>query len=249
MLRNLIIVSSSGIVLYSKDFTSVLSQPRLLGGLITAMLKASVIRTGFPVSLIELKSIAVAVQSDTKCKVSCSLFYDKSDGPAFGRLLALEILSAFVQQYSSQLVQISANLKDFSGFNNKIGDAIRSSIRPALDMLTSVHGIQTALIISGDTLLYSTHEVDKVGVVANLDALFGIASDIMSAQHDLPVHMSFHNQNSRIVLLSVDRSILVVSCKAAIDARKLDYEINKTALLLQKLLVLNSNLQDSWSFL
>lgn len=79
MLRNLLIVSSSGIVLFAKDFTSALSQPRLLGGLITAMLKASVIRTGYPVSLIEFDNVAVAIQSDSKCKVSCSLFYDKED--------------------------------------------------------------------------------------------------------------------------------------------------------------------------
>lgn len=75
-------------------------------------------------------------------------------------------------------MQISANLKDFSGFNHKISDAIRSAIRPALDALTGVRGVQTALLVSGDTMLCATQDVDKVGVVANLEALFGIASDI-----------------------------------------------------------------------
>lgn len=87
-----------------------------------------------------------------------------AQGPIFGRLLALEILNSFVQQYSSQLVQISANLKDFSGFNHKISDSIRNSIRPALDMLASVNGVQLALIVSGDNILFSTHKIDKVGV-------------------------------------------------------------------------------------
>jgi hypothetical protein len=80
------------------------------------MLKASVLRTGLPVSLIEMSNVAVAIVSDPKYKVSCSLFYDREDvrpmvcssaalliswlassqGSLFGRLLASEILRAFV---------------------------------------------------------------------------------------------------------------------------------------------------------
>jgi len=178
MLRNLLIVSSSGIVLFQKDFGTALSQPRLLGGLITAMLKASVIRTGLPVSLIEMSGIAVSIATDTKYKVSCSLFYEKTDGAEFGRLLASEILRAFVEEYAAQLAQISANLKDFSGFNQRISEAIRHAIRPALSLLVSKRGINMALVVSGDAILHATQEVDRVGVVANLESLYGVSQDI-----------------------------------------------------------------------
>jgi len=51
----------------------------------------------------------------------------------------------------------------------------------------------------------------------------------------------------RIVVKQIERSVLIVSCKASADAIKCDTEINHTAQLLQKVLVLDSNLQDWWS--
>lgn len=54
MLRDIIIISSSGIVLFSKDFVNVVSQPRLTGPLIKAIMELSTSTIGQPVSYMAL---------------------------------------------------------------------------------------------------------------------------------------------------------------------------------------------------
>ena len=54
MLRNVIIITTSGLVLFSKEFVDSLSQPRLLGSLMTALIEFSNKVTGMPVGYIEL---------------------------------------------------------------------------------------------------------------------------------------------------------------------------------------------------
>ena len=54
MLRNVLIFSSSGLILFSKEFVDSVSQPRLIGSLITALIEFSTTVTGMPVSYIEL---------------------------------------------------------------------------------------------------------------------------------------------------------------------------------------------------
>lgn len=48
------------------------------------------------------------------------------------------------------------------------------------------------------------------------------------------MYMSLHSQSVRIVVLPIGRATLVVACKPAVDARKTDAEINRSALLVQK---------------
>ncbi len=95
MLRNVLLISSSGIVLFSKEFIKAVSQPGLIGGLVMAMLDFSSQRVGVPVSYIALSTVGVSVQTHVHARVTCALFHDLSDGQDFGKLIATEILSAF----------------------------------------------------------------------------------------------------------------------------------------------------------
>ena len=60
MIKNLLFVSTSGIVLFSKVFTTNVAKDAFLGGVLTAILKMSVHKTGSPVSYIELNKGAIA---------------------------------------------------------------------------------------------------------------------------------------------------------------------------------------------
>ena len=63
MLHDLLIVSGSGLVLFSKSFDSVVKQPRLTGSLVTAILEFCAATTGVPVSYIQLTSREYGVYS------------------------------------------------------------------------------------------------------------------------------------------------------------------------------------------
>jgi len=55
MIHHFLITSSSGLVLYSREFTSSLAQPRLVGSLLTALVEFSKKNVSLPVSYIELE--------------------------------------------------------------------------------------------------------------------------------------------------------------------------------------------------
>ena len=70
MLRNvLLIATTSGLTLFSKEFLNAISQPRMIGGLLTAMMESSVRTTGLPVTYIELSNVAVTIMKDEVVKV------------------------------------------------------------------------------------------------------------------------------------------------------------------------------------
>ena len=63
MLRNVLIISDGGLVLFSKEFFNTVSQPRLVGSLLTAILEFSTNNVGAPVSYLEFSTIAVSICS------------------------------------------------------------------------------------------------------------------------------------------------------------------------------------------
>jgi len=248
MLRNLLLISTSGIVLYSKEFVRAVAKPRLIGGLVTAMLDFAEQRTGLPVSYIELSTVGVSMVTNKNARVTCALFYDIEDGQEFGQLLAQEILHAFVQTYSSPNEEkISATgADDFSGFNMKISETIRNSIKPVLDNLAQQRGIQLALLISGDSIAHSTHDVDKIGILANIQALLSVGSDIMTAKNDAPQRIILKDDRSTVVLIRIESTSLVVVVKNSIKHELYDADIDAASKLLQKVLLMSSNLNEAW---
>ena len=121
MLRNvLIIATTSGLPLFSKEFLNAVAQPRLIGSLLTAMMEWAVRTTGMPVTYIELSNVAVTIVKDETAGICCALFHDRSDGPSFGKLVASQILYAFLEEYSGEVMGLGPNLKDFHGFHAKV---------------------------------------------------------------------------------------------------------------------------------
>lgn len=94
------------------------AQPRLVGSLIRTMIEFSTKSAGMPVTHIELShgactcrapfvanlavpsletlSVGVSIVTDESSNVVCALFYDRADGAEFGRLMASDILRAFL---------------------------------------------------------------------------------------------------------------------------------------------------------
>ena len=115
MLKNILVVSSSGLVLFSKEYETSVSQPRLIGSLLTAIAEFSKNVAGMPVSYIQLKGVAVTIVATFD--ISCAIFHSADDGPEFGKLIATQILSTFFSTYSKDLKNnIGTNLKDFEDF-------------------------------------------------------------------------------------------------------------------------------------
>ena len=138
-------------------------------------------------------------------KVFCALFHDKEDSSDFGKLLASQILAgravsnsyqsltvsftAFVEEYSGDLNSMGHNLKDFHDFHFKISEVIRHSVRPILAKLQQHRGIQLALLVNDDSTTHATAEVDQLAVLANLQALLSVTTDMMASVEDAPVHI------------------------------------------------------------
>ncbi len=84
--------------------------------------------------------VGVTIVVHEVAKVFCALLHDREDGPAFGRLVANEIISSFVEVYGGDLTGSNSsggrNLKDFRAFHPRIIDVMRHSFRPVLNRRT-----------------------------------------------------------------------------------------------------------------
>jgi len=207
------------------------------------MMEFSTQRTGLPVSYIQLSTVGVALVSHQRAKVTCALFHDVKDGgPEFGKLIASEILNAFITTYAHQLpLESKINLEEsFRDFNLKIAEVIRHSVRPVLDRLRQKRGILKCLLTVGDSLQYSTDEVSKLGVLANHQALVAFSQEIMNVCVDEPTDITLKSAETTLTLLRFERASLVVLHQNGVNVGE---DIASAADLLKKVLVMASNLQ------
>ena len=110
MLRNvLLIATTSGLPLFSQEFLNSVAQPRLVGSLLTIMMELAIRTTSLPATYIELANVAVTIVRDETVQVCCALFHDRSDGPTFGKLVATQILFAFLEEYSGDFGSLVGN--------------------------------------------------------------------------------------------------------------------------------------------
>ena len=116
MLRNvLLIATKSGLPLFSQAFLNSVAQPRLVGSLLTIMMELSIRTTKNSVAYIELANLAVTILKDETVQVCCALFHDRSDGPALGKLVARQILFAFLEEYSGDFASLACSVSDGGG--------------------------------------------------------------------------------------------------------------------------------------
>lgn len=279
MLHSILLISTSGIVLFHKEFVNglpkvqahdsreraseahseakhsstrshrlslalchrcVRCQSKQIGGVITAMLKFSMQKTGLPVSYIQLANVGVSIASSADARCTCAVFHDPDDGSDFGKLLSRELLYSFTQTYSIELMSGARgpsgsgagasssssgaqgggvyDMDHFAEFQSKIALIIRNAVKPLLDQckgkrevkrakppssdprsavlmqlslcrcvfsVQEQRGIALVLLSSSSSesdpqsaLQHSTQEVDKLAVLANHQALMGVATDI-----------------------------------------------------------------------
>ena len=124
--------------------------------------------------------MSVTIVCDDAAKTFCALFHDKEDGPAFGRLICSELLSAFTQEYSSSdFGHFGTNLKDFHGFHDKISEVIRNSVKPVLTRLQDHRGIKRVLLVTDDGAVISPNtDIDQLSLLANIQTLTILGSQI-----------------------------------------------------------------------
>jgi hypothetical protein len=194
MIRNVILMATSGLVLFSKEFANGVAQPRLLGSLLTAILEFSLQTTGMAVSCIQLAGVSVTIVTNDAAKVFCALFHDKEDVGPFGRLICCEILDAFTKEYSTDLG--SRNLKDFLGFHSKILHVIRHSVIPVLTRIQSHVGIKKVLLVYEDGSTISpnpTIDTNESAVSLHLQGLLRAASDMSESNAYCILYMRVPN--------------------------------------------------------
>jgi len=237
MLQSLLIMSSSGLLLFHKVFGRAQEmKTAFLGGVVTAILKMSAHKTGLTASYIELTKVGVAMASNSKASVA--LFVDIEDGMEFAKLLAREILDAFTTMYMTELDEKLNTPDTFGAFNGKVVEVIANAVRPVLDNLQDQRGIKLALLISGDTMRHFTQEVDKLSVLANHQALLNAVTDLLNANGDTPMSITLKAKTTSLVLHRIERTSLVVVYKNAVDESICLEAINKTVKMLRKLLAI-----------
>ena len=251
MIRTLIIISASGLVLFQKSFVNAVSQPRLIGSLLTAMIEFSSKVAGMPLAYIELLGCGVSVVTNDVAKVNCALFYDLDDGPEFGKLIATEILLAFSDTYSASLDGLARDLNQFQEFQYTISSVIRNSVRPVLDKLQNERGIQAAVLVT-DQATYTKKEIDQIGVQANLGALVGAATDVLTAGdlEDAPtqIYIDAGGAKTRLVvwkLQGVGATLVVRVSKAAKMQDGVRAAIDTALTMLRKVCALSQSLHAS----
>lgn len=246
MIRNVVIIATSGLVLFSKEFINSIAQPRLVGSLITAIIEFGQQTTGMGVYNMELSNVSVAIVTDDVAKIFCALFYDREDGVVFGRLICSEILNSFTQEYSSDLTQFGRNLKDFHGFHQKMNNVIKQSAKPVMIKLESQVGISKVVLINdGDIIDTPTSPVDQLSVLANLTVLTELCSDIMASVCDSFQYLSLDTCSEFQILVwkIQETSLLVVGIDKSVSRDLYLPSIEEALEIIEQVIGLHSDLQ------
>ncbi|KAJ8611936.1 hypothetical protein CTAYLR_004364 [Chrysophaeum taylorii] len=244
-LRNVIVLAQSGLVLFAKDFVHGVAQPRLLGSLLTAVTEFSMQTTGMKPTFIELSSMAVTIVRDDVVKLMCALVHDRNDSAPFGRLIATEILSAFIEEYSVDRLRTPLslgghNLKDFHGFDAKIAGIVQNSVRPVLQKLQAQRGVIQALLVTEEAIVQGGGgEVDQFGVLATLQYMNVMADTLMEYAQDVSRHIVFDDEHdeSRTLLWRIENCILLVAVSKRVSpsvyADSIDHAMQSKSLISQ----------------
>ncbi|KAJ1459771.1 hypothetical protein M885DRAFT_511008 [Pelagophyceae sp. CCMP2097] len=251
-LRNVIVLAASGLVLFAKDFFGAVAQPRLLGSLLTAMTEFSLQTTAMKPAFIELSSVAVTIVRDDVAKLLCALVHDRTDSAAFGRLIATEILTAFVEEFSVERLRTplsmhAHNLNDFHTFDGKVAGVIQNSVRPVLQKLQSQRGVTHALLVTDDSISRSGGDVDQLAVLASLEAVMAYSETIFAFARDQAKHMSFDAAGERRILLwRIEDSVLLVCVDKSVSCTCYSNAIEHACMLLRQLCSVTRNMNYSY---
>ena len=217
-IRNLIVLAPSGLVLFEKEYgKEKIAQPRLLGSLLTAMTEFATQTTAMRPSYIEMSSLAVTMCREDS--VTCALVHDRTDKALFGRLLAGEILMAFVEEYGGPGRELSQNLKDFKGFGEKIAGVVQNTVQAVLhDLGTAACVLHTAVMgEDGYQMPYLHHdgrcEPDYISLLASSKYMFQACDLMLEYRRDGPARlMTFDDDmnETRTFLWRIEHVVFMV---------------------------------------
>jgi len=188
MLRSLLIMSSSGIVIFEKSWDKTTQDTvNQWGGLIRATYEFSSQSVGYPVSYIETPSAALSITHDQKTGVLCAIIHSNEDTNEFGQLISKEILRTFLETYPlDEFSKAITNKSQFSSFGAKIVDCIKRVADSILHNLSSMDGIEACLLVyeDGTESIFSGTLEDNFSVIANFRALLRVACQLMQEQKE-----------------------------------------------------------------
>ena len=228
MIRNLVLVSSSGMVVFVQDFLDPVPQARMVGSLLTVMLEFAHSKLHSRVAFLEYKNVAISIVMDERAKLNCLLFHDVEDGRDFGKLLASRILSSFVHAYlpkdfseSDSVMWSSYSARSFKDFHSKLPEIVGTCIPPILEKLVSTKGIILCVAVRHGDIVYSTGQIDRLGFGAHLQAMTNASSDLLSFSGDDPVEivLDTESMNIRVIRLLAGLSLVVVMEASAEDSQ------------------------------
>lgn len=211
MLHRILIISPSGMILYSKEFTidimNKTNKSTQLAGIITAMHSFSYQRTGYNISYIQCDNISVSLYRHNDTQLTCALFHDTSDSEIVGQLLCKTYITTFISYYNNQLntFNYGVTTDKFIEFNNRIYNITRNSVKPILDELESTRGIICVLLINstGDTLTTGNSMLinNNINLFNNNDTIGKMNLSLMTFQQLQQITSNgnnsyYHNNNN-----------------------------------------------------
>eukprot|EP01138_Halocafeteria_seosinensis_P010450 gb/GECG01010670.1/.p1 GENE.gb/GECG01010670.1/~~gb/GECG01010670.1/.p1 ORF type:complete len:355 (+),score=27.78 gb/GECG01010670.1/:1-1065(+) len=136
MIQSIVIINTSGLVMFSQSLTKPLEQPRMVGSLVRTMIEYANNNAGMPLSAISFEKRSVHIASLPGCPLYCVVLADRTDYDreiSFGRIFADIVLEHFTQDYNHFLDStLGHNLKTFLGFRRRLPGIVQVVIRQVL---------------------------------------------------------------------------------------------------------------------
>mmetsp|Transcript_16825 Transcript_16825/g.42970 ORF Transcript_16825/g.42970 Transcript_16825/m.42970 type:complete len:257 (-) Transcript_16825:156-926(-) len=256
MLNKVLIVSASGgVVLFEKEWVQLdkAINSQMLGGLLSTIQEFSRQSTGMLVHNIKFASLSIACVHDVRTHLLCCIISDSSHDDTFPRVLAKQLLVAFVEEHKNvDFTRLGAlNVATFASFGNKTVEIIVNSVKTILTELHSTRGIQSAAFVFADDTTFSvgtsSSAHDELGLVANMRATLSLSSEILqsSAQSEPLELVTLHMCGHVARLHCINDAILIVLCQRAVEPAVYSARLDTTVRLLIQVMDVLRNLRGT----
>ncbi|KAJ8906608.1 hypothetical protein NDN08_003101 [Rhodosorus marinus] len=208
MIRKFMLISgASGLLLYKTSFeiesSDRIQQPDgrtgLIAGLITALIDFSQKQVQVPFTHMKFEKLAlhvvdtmVFVSRSQQQRVICCLESDSEDDERFGRLVASELLFAFVDEYAEKLADMSARAENyealFEDFSSRIYFIMENLATPIMRDLEEKEGVKYAILLKPSmseydynilsSVWYPSRHPNHTVVLAEVQSFLNVAADI-----------------------------------------------------------------------
>lgn len=151
-------INQSGNQSVNQGYLSLTQKSGQLGGILTAIVNFCANKIGGIPQYLEFDHICVSLarsnnQSNNQSNnhVTCAVFHAHTETESFGRLIANEFLNSFVHTYRQSINQSINRSDQFSSFTSKLSSLVSACLRPVLNDLVKMTGIEAAMIAQSDS--------------------------------------------------------------------------------------------------